>query len=257
MTLFTEDVDDIGEIGLGCLRDHIRRGRTIMAHSHVERASEAKREAAIGLVELHRRHADVHHDAVDRVGSLCRANFGKIGKPVLDQREPAVRSIDQIEPGHYRWPVAVDADDPGSAGLEDGPAVTASAKGGVDINTAGTGLKHPDRLAAKDGNMAFASRIHSPAPGTVRVKLQKLDASGPIAPQISALRRAIRLEKPLQGTIADPARPGSQTLISRWNLVGCHGTSSVKRGLGRPLKRFGSSPLSNGGYQYEQAARTI
>ncbi len=78
--------------------------------------------------------------------------------------------------------------------------------------------------------MAIGGRIHSPAPGAVRVGLRKLDASGPIAPQISALRRAVRLEKPVQGTIADPARPGSQTLISRWNLVGCHGISSVKKG---------------------------
>jgi hypothetical protein len=72
---------------------------------------------------------------------------------------------------------------------------------------------------------------------------------------MSALRRAFRLEKrlsverpsvkkPWQRTIADPARPESQTLISARNLLGCHGISSVKEGLGR--NRFGSSPLSNG-----------
>jgi hypothetical protein len=87
-------------------------------------------------------------------------------------------------------------------------------------------LQQPDRLAAKDGNMALASRIHAAAPGIVRLSMQKLDASGPMAPQIAALRGAFRLEKPLQGAIADPARPGSQTRISRWNLVGCHGISS-------------------------------
>src|SRR5437867_1828637 len=125
---------------------------------------------------------------------------------------------------------ASDADDPGCGGVENGPAVTAGAKGGVDINAAGTRLKHLDRLAAEDGNMAFASPIHARAPGSVRAELRNLDASGPIAPQISRLRRAICLEKPVQGTIADPARPGSQTLISRWNLVGCHGISSVKKG---------------------------
>jgi hypothetical protein len=73
---------------------------------------------------------------------------------------------------------------------------------------------------------------------------------------MSALRRAFRLEKrlsvekppsvkkPWRRTIADPARPESQTLISARNLLGCHGISSVKEGLGR--NRFGSSPLSNG-----------
>src|SRR5258705_5300592 len=199
-------------------------------HPHVERAAEAKRETALGLVKLHRGDPDVHHHAIDSVDALRGANFGKIGKPVLDRREPAVRSIAQTESGRHGRPVAVDADDPGTGGVEDGPAVTARTKGGIDINAAGTGLKHPDRLAAEDGNMALAGRIHAPAPGGVRATLRKLDARGPIAPQISALRRAIRLEKPLQGAIADSARPGSQTLISRWNLVGCHGTSSVKKG---------------------------
>jgi hypothetical protein len=73
---------------------------------------------------------------------------------------------------------------------------------------------------------------------------------------MSALRRAFRLEKRpsvrkhrsvkklWRRAIVDPARPESQTLISAWNLLGCHGISSVKKGLGR--NRFGSSPLSNG-----------
>jgi hypothetical protein len=40
---------------------------------------------------------------------------------------------------------------------------------------------------------------------------------------MSALRRAFRLEKPPHRTIADPALPMAQTLISRRNLLGCHG----------------------------------
>ena len=97
MTLFAEDVEDVGEVGLGCRRDHVGRRRAGMAHPHVERAIEAKREAALGLVELHRGHADVDHDAIDRVDALRGADFGKIGEPVLEQREPAVGAIDQIE----------------------------------------------------------------------------------------------------------------------------------------------------------------
>jgi hypothetical protein len=63
---------------------------------------------------------------------------------------------------------------------------------------------------------------------------------------MSAFRRAFRLEKRLRGTIADAAYPKPQTLISRWSLLGCHGISSVKEGLGRPKNRFGSSLLNNG-----------
>src|SRR5712691_5330051 len=229
MPLFAENVDDIGEIGLRSPRDHIRRGGAIMAHPHVERAAEAKREAALGLVELHRGHPDIHHDAVDRINSLSGANPGEIRKFVLDQSEPAVRSINQIESARNSRSVAVDADDSGSGGVEDRPAVAAGPKGGIDINAAVAGAQHLHRLAAKDRNMAGGRRIHAPAPEAVRQRRWKLDANGPIAPQMSVLRRAFRLEKPVQGTISGPSRPISQALSSTWNLLRCHGISSVNR----------------------------
>ena len=73
-----------------------------MAHPHVERAAEPKRKAALGLVELHRGYADVHHDAVDRVNVLCGADLGEVGETVLDQGQPAVGAVDQIEPAGNR-----------------------------------------------------------------------------------------------------------------------------------------------------------
>jgi hypothetical protein len=62
---------------------------------------------------------------------------------------------------------------------------------------------------------------------------QKLDANGPIAPQISALRRAFPAKKPRLDAIA-VFGPVPRPLISRRNLLGCHGISSAKEGLGRP-----------------------
>jgi hypothetical protein len=59
-----------------------------------------------------------------------------------------------------------------------------------------------------------------------------MDANGPIAPQISALRRAFPAKKPRTGTIAAPG-PAARPLISRRNLLGCHGISSAKEGFGR------------------------
>jgi hypothetical protein len=60
-----------------------------------------------------------------------------------------------------------------------------------------------------------------------------MDANGPIAPQIFALRRAFPAKKPRTGTIA-ASSPASRPLISGRNLLGCHGISSAKEGLGRP-----------------------
>ena len=68
-----------------------------MAHPHVERAAEPEREAAIGLIELHRGDADVHHDAIDGLKALRGADLGEIGEAVFDQGQPAVGLIDQIE----------------------------------------------------------------------------------------------------------------------------------------------------------------
>jgi len=56
----------------------------------------------------------------------------------------------------------------------------------------------------------------------------KLDANGPIAPQMYALRRAFRLEKPSRHDFRSLAAHIA-TLSSTWNLLGCHGISSVNR----------------------------
>jgi hypothetical protein len=81
--------------------------------------------------------------------------------------------------------------------------------------------------------VARRSRTHAPSPGAHQLVNWKRDANGPIAPQISALRRAFPAERPRQGTIT-ASGPASRPLISRRNLLGCHGISSAKEGLGRP-----------------------
>ncbi|MEH2562598.1 hypothetical protein V1289_002225 [Bradyrhizobium sp. AZCC 2289] len=93
--------------------------------------------------------------------------------------------------------------------------------------------------------MTRRSRGHAPVSGTFQRTEQKLDADGPIAPQIPAFCQPFPAKEPSQGVIA-VSRPDQQTLISVRNLLACHGVSSVKEGLGRPQNRFGSSPLSNG-----------
>ena len=58
--------------------------------------------------------------------------------------------------------------------------------------------------------------------------------TGPL--RLKSLRFAglFRPEKPLARHDRRFPRPSPQTLISAWNLLGCHGISSVKKGLGRP-----------------------
>ena len=80
---------------LACV-DDIGRACALAAHAHVERAIEAEREAAPGRVELHRRNAEIEHDAVDRLEAGIARNRVEIGEAIFDQRQaafaPATRS---------------------------------------------------------------------------------------------------------------------------------------------------------------------
>src|SRR5665647_2278845 len=89
MALLAEQENDVGEIALvrGC--DDVGCARAVATHPHIERAVEAEGKAAFRLVELHRGHADVEHDAVDPVGAALAGDVIEIGKTVFDQREPA------------------------------------------------------------------------------------------------------------------------------------------------------------------------
>ena len=153
MPFFAEDVEDLGKIDLGGLRNDVCRGRTAMSHAHIERPVQAKRVSAAGVVDLHRRHPDIHHHAIDPINALCRTNFGQIRELALDQRQAAKPAIDKREPAGDGGAVAVDADDARIGRLEKRVAVPACPKGGIDINPAVMRRQHLDGLAAEHGNM--------------------------------------------------------------------------------------------------------
>ena len=73
-------VDDVGEHRLVGLVDEVGGARAVGAHAHVEGAVVAEREAALRLVELHRRDADIEHHPVD----LRHAGLGQEGVEVAE-----------------------------------------------------------------------------------------------------------------------------------------------------------------------------
>ena len=90
MPLLAKLEDDVGEIALGCPRHHIGGARPLAAHPHVERPVEPEREAALRLVELHRRDADIEHDAVDLLVSEFLRHLIEPGKAVFGDGQAAV-----------------------------------------------------------------------------------------------------------------------------------------------------------------------
>ena len=252
MPLLAKDVDDVGKLGLGGFCHHVGSGRAILSHPHIERAVEPERKAAIALVELHRGHADIHHDTVDGCDTLGCADLRQIGKAILDQGQPAVEAVHEIKPAGDRGAVAVDADDLRSRDLQQHPAIAAGAEGGVDINATGARCELLDRFAAEHRDVTRGVTIwtigrgHAPAPLAKRVLPGKCDANGPIAPQMPAFGETFPLERPQPDRRINSPRPNSRgscpkTPVSARNLVGCHGSSSGQTGASavpKPVRRF-------------------
>ena len=156
-----------------------------------------------------------------------------MGEAILDEGQPSLGAIDQIEPAGNRRAVPIDADHPGTADAKDGAAIAAGSEGRVDIGSPLTGVEHLDRLATEHGNMASANRIHAPAPASWR-SMRKLDANEPIAPQIPVFCLS---DEPRS---ADPTRAPGQTPVRACNLLGCHRAFEREKG-GRPPPKAGSA----------------
>ncbi len=150
MAFLAEQEDDVGEIALAGRGDDIGSARAVLRHPHVERAVETEREAALGLVELHRRHADIEHNAIDLVVAAFSRNGIEIGKAVFDQSQPALRLLHHIGPAGDGGLIAVDTDHLAVRGGENRRAVTAGAESTRQCRCrrrARSGIRAPARRA--------------------------------------------------------------------------------------------------------------
>ena len=183
MALLAELEDDVGQIALGCLRHHVGGARPLGAHAHVERAVEPEREAALGLVELHRGHAEIEHDAVDRRrGRISRATRSSaekrsstsVSRPLADCTRPAPLAT-------ALWSRSMPMTC-ASAAARIARRIAAGAEGAVDINSAVANVQKLERRPREHGNVtgrsasdsrAIAARHHSRAPSGSSAALSK------------------------------------------------------------------------------------
>jgi hypothetical protein len=227
-------MDDVGKQAFGSSCNHIGCSWTVIAHTHIERTIQTERKAATGRIELHRGDANIHDNAVNSRNTFRRANSGEVGKTILDQCQPARRTVDQFEPTGDRCRIAVNADHPRALDLEDRARVPAGTERGVDVDAVRPGREKLDRLFAEHGNMAQGSRGHAPAPVLDRREARKLDANGPIAPQIDQVCGTSSGESPPRSA-AGSEQP-RKSLLSARRLLGWHLVSRAKRkALGLPI----------------------
>ena len=99
-----------GEIALRCGVHQIGGAHAFPAHAHVERSVVAEREAALRLVELHRRDAEIEQDAVDRLMPEPARDVIEIREAVFGECQAPGGLFDQRIARSDRIPIAIDPD---------------------------------------------------------------------------------------------------------------------------------------------------
>jgi hypothetical protein len=132
--------------------DDVGGGLTLIGHPHVQRPVAHEGEAALGLIQLHRGHADVEHRAVEAGPSAIREGLGEARERGPHQGKPAGEVVGHgLGVGLYGR-VAVQGDDLGP-GRQDGAGIAAGAEGGVDHRLAGPGRQGLEHLCDQDGGV--------------------------------------------------------------------------------------------------------
>ena len=125
-------------------------------HAHVERAVEAEAEAALGVVDLRRRDAEVEQHAVDlRDAERGERRRHRRERGVVD-REARIGGERGVGRGAGdRLRVAVERDQAAlrRQPLEDRARVAAAAERAVDIDAVGIGDERIDRFVQQNGQV--------------------------------------------------------------------------------------------------------
>ena len=101
---------DGSKIVLARLRHHISRAWACARHAHIKGTIVSEREAALGLVELHGRDAEIEDNAVDQIVAMLRGDRGEMGEAILRQRKPAMTISNKIGGLRERAGIAIDGD---------------------------------------------------------------------------------------------------------------------------------------------------
>ena len=169
--------EDVGQLRLAGFVEEVGGARPVPLHAHVERPVAAEREAALGLVKLHRRHADVENDAVDTLEAGLRGDRVERAEAARHENEPALRRRRERSAGRHGIGIAIYGDHAvGGMGVEKGRRIAAGAEGAVDEDAAARNLQRladfrqehghvTGQSASGAGRAVAATRHRSRAPG--------------------------------------------------------------------------------------------
>ncbi|MNN24592.1 hypothetical protein D3C81_1380300 [compost metagenome] len=135
LTLVAVLLEDMGQRPVIPSVDEIGGGRPRVAHPHIQRPVAHEGEAALGLIQLHGRDANIEDSAVQLSLAALGEGLGQAREGGADQLELArIGGGDGVGVRLNRR-VAVQTDDLGPA-IQNSASVAASAEGGVDDDIA-------------------------------------------------------------------------------------------------------------------------
>ena len=101
-------LEDAGNLGLVGMVEEFGGGLARLAHAHVERTVGREGKAAVGLVELHRRDADIERDGVDQADAALGEHAVHLAEALVDQgqaRDPGRATAFAIASGSRSKPI--------------------------------------------------------------------------------------------------------------------------------------------------------
>jgi hypothetical protein len=126
-----------------------RRDAARLVHPHVQRRVLGVGEAALRLVELQRRHPEVHEDALDGAVRVLVDDVGDLVVHGVHRHEPVAEPLETRRGQGERLEVAVDAEDPGGGHLlEHGLGVAAHPERAVHQDAARCGQRGGQQVDA-------------------------------------------------------------------------------------------------------------
>ena len=151
--LLAVPIENVGERGLVGLVDQLGGADPLPGHAHVERPVGGEGEAALRILELVRRQAEIEHDAVETRDARIAEQLRHVAEAAGEHGEPGFPG-GQPAPPCDRGRVAVEREHATGAGRQDRPGVAAGAEGRVQIDAARAHGERRQHLRQKHRDVA-------------------------------------------------------------------------------------------------------
>ena len=153
LSLLAEIKEDVREGFLVGAIDDIRGGRARGFHAHVQWPVEPERKSSRGLIDLHRRHADVERHAIEGGKARERRHRVEIGEARLFEDQATRHFGDEASAPGDGVGVAIKRQHADAGRRQNGARIAPGAKCSVGVKPTGTHGETRENLVEEHGKM--------------------------------------------------------------------------------------------------------